>query len=513
MALQTKTFLGTTSDSSKWTWKIEAIEESADVSTKKSKVTVKNYIGRTSSAGSSFFQGSANLKYVAGTQTYPETYKATSRVNVPAGGWVLLGSHTFDEVDNTGTDTNPTKITVSGSMSTSDFNPSTANATGTMTLTVLHIAPVLNISSVAENNSNLTGVGGTTFVTNLSKKTFTVGYTLYDSATAKTLKIYDKNGNELKSTSSIGTNSGTITVDFSSITLPDNTITNNKTTFIIKIIDSLGGETSITTPEYTVIPYQLPNLVLTSSNVKRNGQLSGKGLLNLIGTFYNSTVGSKTNAITLSFAYWKVGSTESTTYYTIPSSANTGSKNNISISNWNIAKNGTVITDLDKSYAYKFKIKAVDSFGNNNIIELICNKGEYLMCEFQDRVDFKKITQGGVDAATIINIEKEKEIATNEFLNGERIYKRLYTGTMPSDAATNTVLQYLEFDFKEAWIDQSLSYITKDAETLPTSFYYNSSDYLRIWINKGVDGKHIRVRQGLDLSAYNYNIVVAYTKD
>lgn len=397
MALQTKTFQGSTSDSSKWTWKIEAIEESADISTKKSKITVKSYIGRPSNQTDSHFQGSANLKFVVGDQTYTEKYTANSKVYVDAGKWVLVGSHTFDDINNTGTDTSPTKITVSGSMSTSDFNPNTASATGIMTLTVLHIAPVLNISSVAENNSNLTGVSGTTFITNLSKKIFTVGYTLYDSATASSLKIYDKNGNELKSTSSIGTISGTITVDFSSITLPDNTITNNKTTFIIKIIDSLSGETSITTPEYTVIPYQLPNLVVTSSNIKRNGQLSGKGLLNLIGTFYNATIGSKTNTITLSFAYWKVGSTESTTYYTIPSSTNTGSENNIKISNWNIAKNETEITDLDKSYAYKFKIKAVDTFGNSSTIELICNKGEYIMCEFQDRVDFKKITIGNVD--------------------------------------------------------------------------------------------------------------------
>ena len=158
----------------------------------------------------------------------------------------------------------------------------------------------------------------------------------------------------------------------------------------------MGGETSITTPEYTVIPYQLPNLVITSSNVKRNGPLTGKGLLNLIGTFYNATIGSKTNTITLSFAYWKAENTESTTYYAIPSSANKGSGNNISISNWNITKNETIITDLDKNYAYKFKIKAVDIFGNSSTIELICNKGEYIMCEYKDRVDFKEITKGNV---------------------------------------------------------------------------------------------------------------------
>ena len=508
MALQTKTYQGSTS-SSYWTWKIEVIEESADVTTKKSKVKINEYIGRTSSAGASYFQGSASLKFVAGSQTHTETYTASSKVSVSAGGWVLVGSHTF-EVDNTGTDTNPTKITVSGSLSTSDFNPSTASASGILSLTVLHIAPVLNLSSIAENNSNLSGVGATTFVTNLSKKVFTVGYTLYDDATASSLKIYDKNGNELTSTTSIGTSSGTITVDFSSITLPDNTITNNKTTFILKITDSLGGETSVTTPEYTVIPYQLPNLVVTSSNVKRNGQLTGKGLLNLIGTFYNATIGSKTNAITLSFAYWKSTATESTTYYTIPSSANTGSGNNISISNWNIAKSGTEITGLDKSYAYKFKIKAVDTFGNSSAIELICNKGEYIMCEFQDRVDFKKITQQGNQVAIIENITTS-ETSTNTFVNGKRVYKRLYTGQMPSDAGTMVDLFTYDFEPTQVWVDESMSFVDNGDVIHSVNHFNTTSSYMRIMISKS--SKVVRFKTGSDFSSYTYYIVLAYTKD
>lgn len=107
----------------------------------------------------------------------------------------------------------------------------------------------------------------------------------------------------------------------------------------------------------------------------------------------------------------------------------------------------------------------------------------------------------------------DSETPTNDYLNGKRVYKKLFTGKMTSTYGTNTALVDLGFEFTEAWIDQSLSFLTKKGETVPTTFYYSDTDYLRTWINKDVDGHHIRIRAGLNYSAYNYNIVVAYTKD
>jgi hypothetical protein len=156
-------------------------------------------------------------------------------------------------------------------------------------------------------------------------------------------------------------------------------------------MNSVGTSSTIN----TVIPYTLPNLILTSSKVKRNGQTTGKATMTLKGTFFNGLVGNRQNSITLKFAYWSVNSEESTTYYEIPTSAYVIDGNNISMENWNVAKNGDEITDLNKENAYKFRIIATDNFEKTSTIELTCMSGEYLMAKYKDRVDFKAITIGG----------------------------------------------------------------------------------------------------------------------
>ncbi len=318
-------------------------------------------------------------------------------------------------------------------------------ASGTATLPTLHTPPELSLSSVSENSSKLSGVSGTTFVNNISEKTFTLNYTMYDSATADSLKIYDKNGNELTATTSLGSSSGTIKINFKTNPISYNVITNNKTTFTIKFTDSKNGSRTITTPEYTVIPYFAPNLITTASNVKRNGQTTGKAVLNLTGQFYNATIGNTTNAITLSFTYW-TGSTEPSTYYPIPSSANTGSGNNITISKWEFKKNNVVVSDLNKSNIYKFKIKAVDSFGSEyqSVIELALSKGEWLMAKFKDRVDFKKITIGNKNIEdTLATTLFEGSSTDNSITLSDNVsnYKTILITMLASDAYFTAVCQ------------------------------------------------------------------------
>ena len=331
-------------------------------------------------------------------------------------------------------DTDGTK-TINISFSVTDntgqnYTCGNASASDNFKLSDLHKAPTLTLSSVSENSSKLSGVDGTTFVNNISEKTFTLNYSLFDSATPSSLKIYDKNGNEfLNPTVVLGNSSGTIKVNFKNTPLSNNVIVGNKTTFAIKFTDSKGGAITITTPEYTIIPYSAPNLIPTASNVKRNGQTTGKAILNLSGQFYNATIGNTTNAVTLSFKYW-TGSTEPSTYYTIPSSANTGSGNNITVSKWEFKKNNVVVVDLDKSNSYKFKIRAIDSFGSEyeSIIELTLAKGEWLMAKFKNRVDFKKIT---IDGYNPFEYSDEETICGVWVENGEEkpIYRKVFTGT------------------------------------------------------------------------------------
>lgn len=383
-------------------------------------------------------------------------------------------------------------------------------ASGTATLPNLHTPPELSLSSVAENSSKLSGIDGTTFVNNISEKTFTLNYTMYDSATASSLKIYDKNGNELSATTSLGSSSGTIAVNFKNTPINSTAITNNKTTFTIKLTDSLNGVTTITTSEYTVIPYFAPNLITTASNVKRNGQTTGKAILNLTGQFYNATIGNTTNAITLSFAYW-TGSTESSTYYpiTIDGTVVKVSGNNITANKYEFKKNNSPVTDLDKANSYKFKIKAVDSFGSEyeSIIELTLAKGEWLMAKFKDRIDFKKITIDGYnpfeysDEETVVGVWVEND-------EEKPIYRKVFEGTSNIGDGVSIDLANLNADIifnVYGWVKSSYGQWWPIKNHYPPDSHYDTST------NYTYNNK-LNVHCESYYSYPEYRIILEYTK-
>ena len=128
MALQTKTIYGSTS-SSLWTYKIEIDENSIDEDNLTSSVTMRVYLGRSINASSTYFGGTLTNNFNCDGQTFSESHYQYE--NISPGEYKQIGSHTFT-VSNTGS---PTTINVSASMSTGDFSPSSASASGTMTLT------------------------------------------------------------------------------------------------------------------------------------------------------------------------------------------------------------------------------------------------------------------------------------------------------------------------------------------------------------------------------------------
>ena len=131
---QTVTHNGSTS-SSVWTWKQVVTEKWNDdyITTNKSIIQVDTYLGRTSSSGS-YFGGTASLSITCNGST-----KSTSRTfpyptNVSAGGWVLAQSETFEvEHNSDGTKS----ISISSSLSTSQFNPNSASASGNLQLSTI----------------------------------------------------------------------------------------------------------------------------------------------------------------------------------------------------------------------------------------------------------------------------------------------------------------------------------------------------------------------------------------
>jgi len=392
MALIEKTVGGKSVDGSSnayWFY-LEVTLNSQNMANNTSNITIKHY-GKT--AGSYSFEQFSTPRSIiklydtnSGTTTTKQTTKVTA---ITSTSYVKLGEWTGNVTHKTDGTLSITVTATFDPDSTTWYLPAETSVTSSATaLPSLHKPPAITNLVFTENNSTLVnaGVAGNTIVPYLSNKTATITATLYDSASVSSTTI--KNGSKSFSGTSlsVGVNLTNQAVDY--------VTSNNLATFSATVKDSKNGSSSKNFT-FTVIPYVLPSLSSSGASVKRNGQTTGKVNLSFTGSFYNGSVGNISNNITLSYAYWKVGETESTSYITIPSSAYTKSGNTITMTDWAVANNGTIITNVLSTSNYNFKIRAVDSLGKSSTITLVCPSGEYLMAKFKDRVDFKKITING----------------------------------------------------------------------------------------------------------------------
>lgn len=141
---QTKTILGSTS-SSFWTWKqvITEIWEDNYITTNKSTIKVQSYIGTANSAGQFGGTASINITCNGDSRTTSKTWIYQS-FTVPAKGWLLVQEETFEvEHEEDGTK----EIDVSSSLSTTNFNPNSCSASGSMVLTTIPRASSISVSN------------------------------------------------------------------------------------------------------------------------------------------------------------------------------------------------------------------------------------------------------------------------------------------------------------------------------------------------------------------------------
>lgn len=326
--------------------------------------------------------------------------------------WKVLGTRTIT-ITGAFSGTKRGSFTVDTS---AEWSLKSGSASVTLDLDDLHTPPVVNSVDLVEKNTQLNSYTG--IVQFLSTKNVTFDTSTYDDATISSYQV-QHNGVLIGSSTSNG-----MTINFDDVGTLATFEMNGKTyaTFKFIVIDSYGTSSSLE-QQIEVIKYSKPNLVQTSSNVKRNGQLTGKVKLNLIGSFFNQSINGVANTISLKFAYWKKEDTESTTYYDIPF---TSSDNNINISDWNVAKNGTEISDISKDYAYMFKIIATDRFNKKSEVTLLCPVGEYLWAEYKNRVDFKDIT---IKGAKIIESGSNDNGSYVKFEDGTMIAYMTVEGT------------------------------------------------------------------------------------
>lgn len=104
-----------------------------------------------------------------------------------------------------------------------------------------------------------------------------------------------------------------------------------------------------------------------------------------------------------------------------------------------------------------------------------------------------------------------QEIATNEYIDGKRVYKRNISAIGENSSGTTLTLSNINFNFSEIWIDESNSFISNEIETLSINWYFAPEDYCRVWIGKNT--KIIRYRTGGNLSGRTFNVMLKYTKN
>lgn len=426
-----KTINGSTNNSA-WTYKLEVTETATNIQNNTSTVQVKAYLGRASSQ--SYLGGGYSLSVTCDGQSQNQSGTITYPTYINGGAWLELKTFTFTVPHNSdGTKT----ASISSSLSSNDFTPSYASASGSITLTALHTPPSLaDDLTFTELNTQLTGVNGNQFVPYLSNKKFTIPATAYDGATITKYELIIGSDTYSSTTNQITINFAQHNMNIKYFDL----LSRNILDLTIRLTDNMGGISTIAYPYTYIIPYEKPNLIQTSSNVKRNGQVSGKAKLTINGTYANVTVGNKTNAVTsFQYKYWKTTASEPSQWYNIYYT-NTDIKNGtINKTGWEVSKyinnTWTPIEDVDSNSAYYFKIKVQDTFGQTSTITLTCPIGEWLMAKFKDRVDFKAITIGGYNPFEY----SENETICGVWTDGKPIYRKVITMTTSNTPGDNVI--------------------------------------------------------------------------
>lgn len=265
-----------------------------------------------------------------------------------------------------------------------------------MEIPVGHTAPD-NISyTITETDLTLQrlGVANNIFVENKSIKKFLFSYNLYDDATLSKISIW--NG----ASAVYSSNTNPLILDLKTQPLPSKN-ENGKITLKGKVTDSMNGSSFADGSGwdlYDVIEYTIPTINETLTTAKRNGQLTGKVLTNLVGAFFKGEIGNynQQNLLSIKYKFWENSSTvEEPTEYsnTIPSESILYTNNTFKVSNYEIGSDNESDSNYfnpKKSYKIKFLIKDIFNEIESSIRSIPV--GESTWTEYKDRVDFKKIT-------------------------------------------------------------------------------------------------------------------------
>ena len=326
------------------------------------------------------------------------------------------------------------EVDMSGSINFSAWGM-TLSVSGSAKLPDLHTPPSINSVNVTEKNSTLknAGISNDTFVKWLSNKSFAFDVTTYDDAVINTYDVINCGISIIRGTSN------PVNIDFANVNLYGNE-QNKLTSFEFNVKDSKNGIATLS-KDYTFIPYFKPTFINTDTKAKRQGQTSGKAILNASGSFYNSAIGTLSPICKVYLKHWDKMGTEPTAYTEIPSENITISENTFEIVDYLIG------SAFDYKKSYYVKVYVQDGFYSSEPLILNIPVGEATWTEYKDRVDFKKATIQGKEVAIKENYSLEETKTDKTWIDGKPIYKKTFYSTsneqnfnIPHGASIDTVV-------------------------------------------------------------------------
>ena len=446
----------TMSGDSRYSIKLTVTEKtvtSADIADNSTRVDYK--LEATKSSGSGYYSRDAvsTVKVTLDGTTLVNTKKTYDfRNSTPKTITLASGTHTIKH-DPDGSKT----IACSGYFKDGANSLGNATVSGNLTLSQLHTPPVITGYSITETNSALTniGVSNNQFVGYLSNKRINITYNLDEDTQYQSALVYFEGGSQID-----WNNALPITVNFANFhPSPVNnnlnlcvSVTDDKNTTSYYSNTSGSTQTRQGLDSYAYVPYIIPTFN-SSSNAKRDGQLTGKVKLNITGTYYNGEIGSGANKVnqggtykpTIKYKFWMVGNSQPSTYaYTIPPSSITISNGTFTISNYQIGSADEQATNhFIPQKSYRVKLYIQDTFKSTESPELSIPVGEAVWTEYKDRVDFKKltiqnveVTPGGGGAGDYENLINKPEI-NGVTLSGDKTASQLGFASVATSGSYN----------------------------------------------------------------------------
>ncbi len=374
------TTINGTTNNNQWTYKLEVFEDSYSIENNTSNVTVKVYLGRTSSrsyvggnwTGTVTVNGAT--RNVSGTIPYP-TY-------IDGGAWYEIKSETFTSILHN--DDGSKTIGVSATMSSTVFTPSSCSASGNVALTTIPRASSISCSggnigsattiSISRASSSFThtliySFGSLTNRTIVTKTSSTsVSWTI---PTAFYAQIPNSNSGTV--TLTCWTYSGSTLVGTSTTTCAVK-VTNSNPTFTASQLTYLDSNSSV-----VAITENNQHIVRNQSNLKVTyTAATGKNsatISSYVITFNGGTQ-TKTAAATIDYGKVNLSSNATVSVKAIDSRGNsTTISKTIQIKDW-VLPSATITAGRVNNYEDTTKIKAdvtISSVNSKNAItSLVC---------------------------------------------------------------------------------------------------------------------------------------------